>query len=498
MLHLPRPWSSERLDAFRATDCLISEVTPPARSKTEHTVLLKGMIQGQPIDLLLHPYPRAGSGKNPTRQGFPVRPPKTIESETEEDLRAQALLRRMNEVLARVQELGEALDEPAHVWPRLKAAWERAEHEDDPRMAEIIRQAREILPKLKDLEPRIRKVLRRTRELVPLDRVREMDRASMRWLVRQPGSTIAERAGSSQRILATVRRENFDTAENRVLHAYTVLASDVARQWMKEHPKAKASRRYEQVDALYRFCRTFSRLLAELDVMIAEAGIAPNYVLMQDSNYRAIYQAWLRLLKHQLVIDDLWAWQAETWTDFCVLAVILALHDVEDCELVAQSPIFWRSEASLGRWFDQDNPIAVFWLKRLNRVVEVHSRPSQARGLLSYARSHVALKITDPSRVDVPRTVAVWTPHTLDRIDVKEAVVEANKRLMAIQKVSTSETLRQGLILTPANGLPEVVEASDVRTNVQGIAFDPAGAGLKLGLDAIRAFARGDIYKSGP
>lgn len=94
--------------------------------------------------------------------------------------------------------------------------------------------------------------------------------------------------------------------------------------------------------------------------------------------------------------------------------------------------------------------------------------------------------------------MAVWTPHTLDRIDVKEAVVEANKRLMAIQKVSTSETLRQGLILTPANGLPEVVEASDVRTNVQGIAFDPAGAGLKLGLDAIRAFARGDIYKSGP
>jgi hypothetical protein len=496
MLHLPRPWSSERLDAFGATDCLISEVRPLGRSKTEHTVLLKGVVQGQPVDLLLHPYPRAGSGKNPTRQGFPIRPPKMIESETEEDLRSQALLRRMNEVLARVQELGESLDEPAHVWPRLKAAWERAEREDDPRMAEIIRQAREILPKLKDLEPRIRKVLRRTRELVPLDRVREMDRASMRWLVRQPGSTIAERAGSSQRILATVRRENFDTAENRVLHAYAVLASDVARQWMKEHPKARASRRYEQVDALYRFCKSFSRLLAELDVMVADAGITPNYVLMQDGNYRAVYDAWMKLLKHRLIEDDLWAWQAETWTDFCVLSIILALHDVEDCELVSQSPIFWRSEASLGRWFEQDNPIAVFWLKRLDRVVEVHSRPSQARGLLAYARAHVALRITDPSRVDVPRTVAVWTPHTLDRIDIKEAVVEANKRLTDIQKVSTSETLRQGLILTPANGLSEVIEASGPKTNVQGIALDPAGTGLKLGLDAIRAFARGDIYRS--
>ena len=69
---------------------------------------------------------------------------------------------------------------------------------------------------------------------------------------------------------------------------------------------------------------------------------------------------------------------------------------------------------------------------------------------------------------------------------------------MEIQKVSTSETLRQGLILTPANGLPEVIEAGGSRTNVQGIAFDPAGPGLKLGLDAIRAFARGDIYRSAP
>ena len=363
-------------------------------------------------------------------------------------------------------------------------------------MAEIIRQAREILPKLKELEPRIRRVLRRTRELVPLDRVQEMDRASMRWLVRQPGRTIAERAGPSQRILATVRRENFDTAENRVLHAYTLLASDVARQWMREHPKAKASRRYEQVDAFYRFCRVFSRLLAELDVLVADAGITPNYVLMQDSNYRAVYDAWIKLLRHRLIEDDLWAWQAETWTDFCVLAVILALHDLEDSEMIAQSPIIWRSEASLGRWFEQDNPIAVFWLKKLDRVVEVHSRPSQTRGLLGYARAHVALRITDPSRVDVPRTVAVWTPHTLDRIDIKQAVGEANQRLVEIQNIPNAESLRHGLVLTPANGEPEAVRAESQRTRVQGVALDPSGLGLKLGLDVIRDFARGEINRS--
>ena len=51
------------------------------------------------------------------------------------------------------------------------------------------------------------------------------------------------------------------------------------------------------------------------------------------------------------------------WTDFSVLCVVLALSELEEAELVAQSPIVWRSEASLGRWFEQDRPIAVFWLE---------------------------------------------------------------------------------------------------------------------------------------
>ncbi|MGO7036158.1 DUF2357 domain-containing protein, partial [Rhizobium ruizarguesonis] len=277
-------------------------------------------------ELILHPYPKGGYALNPLRQGFPVRPRTAKEHETPEEVRARELLRRMNEVLARVQELGEALEDPIDVWSRLRLAWERAENEEDPRMAEIVRQAEDVLPTLKALEPRIRRVLRRTRELVPLDRVQEMDRASMRWLVRQPGRNIAERAGASQRILATVRRENFDTPENRVLHAYVRLASDVAREWMQEHPRAKASKRYTEVDAFGRFCKTFARMLAELEVRVADTGIVPNYVLMQDSGYRAIHEAWRRLLEEDKVLDDLWAWQAETWTDFAVLAMVLAIN----------------------------------------------------------------------------------------------------------------------------------------------------------------------------
>ncbi|KQZ57381.1 hypothetical protein ASD63_23565 [Ensifer sp. Root558] len=500
MLHLGRPWDRRAIaDArFGPNDCLVSEVRGEAPKNGGHSRLMAAKLHDGSIELILHPYPKSVNAQRPDRIGFPIRPRGIKEHETPEEVRARELLRRMNEVLARVQELGEALEDPLHVWPRLREAWERAENEEDPRMAEIVRQAQDVLHRLKALEPRIRRVLRRTRELTSLDRVQEMDRASMRWLVRQPGRTIAERAGSSQRILATVRRENFDTPENRVLHSYAKLAFQVAREWMQEHPRAKTSRRYAQVEHFGRFCKTFAQMLADLEVSTADAGVVPNYVLMQDPSYNAIYEAWRRLLEEDKVLDDLWAWQAETWTDFSVLAVVLALSELEEAELVAQSPIVWRSEASLGRWFEQDRPIAVFWLKNTGRIVEVQSRPEAPGRLLALTRAHVSLRISDINKGGLPRRVAVWTPHAMARLDLNDAVKLANERLGEIQSFSQTEVLRNGLILTPSHGIFESCLANGGRTRVDGIALEASGEGLRKGLDAIRTFARSEIYANTP
>lgn len=500
MLHLGRPWDRRAIaDAkFGPNDCLVSEVRGEAPRNGGHSRLMSAKLQEGPIELILHPYPKSTNAQRPDRIGFPVRPRGVKEHETPEDLQARELLRRMNEVLARVQELGEALEDPLHVWPRLRDAWERAENEDDPRMAEIVRQSQDVLPPLKALEPRIRRVLRRTRELTSLDRVQEMDRASMRWLVRQPGRTIAERAGTRQRILATVRRENFDTPENRVLHSYCRLAFQVAREWMQEHPRARHSRRYAQVEHFGRFCKTFAQMLADLEVSTTDAGVVPNYVLMQDPSYNAIYEAWRRLLEEDKVLDDLWAWQAETWTDFSVLSVVLALNELEEAELVAQSPIVWRSEASLGRWFEQDRPIAVFWLKNTGRIVEVQSRPETPGRMLALTRAHVSLRISDIDKGGMPRRVAVWTPHSMARLDLGDAVERANERLIEIQPFGQTEVLRNGLILTPSHGQFETRLARGARTRVDGIALEASGEGLRQALDAIRAYARSEIYASTP
>ncbi|MGB1209454.1 MAG: hypothetical protein ACPG7W_09710, partial [Paracoccaceae bacterium] len=311
--------------AFGPSDCLLGTFSdaPPDRACS---VLMTGRVQGHDTGVVLYPYPKRDRAEAPLRRGFPVRP-RHGKDQTEVEQPGALALYHMKAVLARIQELEEALNDPSDTWGRLRHAWSLAENDANPRMAEIVRQARHMQPIVRDVTQRIRRVLRRNRELTPLDRVQEMDRASMVWLSRQPGRSTAERAGSGQRIMATVRRENFDTLENRVLHAYARLASDVARDWEREHASAGTgaarSARYQQVRAFRRACRGVARSLADLGVLCAPAGVPPNYVLMQDKSYRAVYDCWLRLLQRKKVEDDLWAWQAETWTDFASLAILL-------------------------------------------------------------------------------------------------------------------------------------------------------------------------------
>jgi hypothetical protein len=101
---------------------------------------------------------------------------------------------------------------------------------------------------------------------VPVGRVQEIDRRAMLWFARQPGETLADRAGDDQRVLAVAREENFDTLENRVLsECLDRNPKDVpARQ-----PGVRASRRTRRNAA-----DTNSGLIASPDASVASATIA--------------------------------------------------------------------------------------------------------------------------------------------------------------------------------------------------------------------------------
>jgi hypothetical protein len=172
-----------------------------------------------------------------------------------------------------------------------------------------------------------------------------------------------------------------------------------------------------------------------------------------------------------------------------------AVDELEESRPVAQSPIVWRQEATTGRWFDQDRPLAVFWLEETGRIVEIQARPEQPGTLLTLARAHVSLRVTDPSRADLPRRIAVWTPHSMERLDIEDAADDAATTLAEIAQIPSDELMRDGLILSPAQDHTAQATISKGKARVDAISFDASGASLGLGMEALRDFIRRDIWR---
>lgn len=448
----------------------------------------------------LYPYPKSGINTALGIMDFPVRyrsrPNLSADGEvlfeSLEEATSFQLTKEMNNLIARVQELEEALDDPADVWNRLREAWRNAEEEDEPRISEIVIQAARIRPFLKDLEKKIRRMLRREREKVQLDRVQEMDRSSMRWLSKQPGTTLEQRAGSDQRILAIVRNENFDTIENRVLHAYLKLAEREASEWLAVHKRALETQRFKSVEKLKKVCKYFSHELRRLGVGLAAASITPNYVLSQDRNYKEVHKSWLRLLRKNTVLDDLWSWQGEIWTDFCALSIVLSLNELTEAELISQSPIIWKETPDHGRWFDQYQPFAIFWLRETKRIVEVIVRP-QENELASRLRSSILLRVTEQDGKSEPKQVAVWASHNLAQSDFENDAQMAVAHIAPLQ--SSHANLKNGIILTPAHGEFVHTQAKQRDKQVDLVALDPFGASLRFGMNKISSILRSQALR---
>ena len=104
-------------------------------------------------------------------------------------------------------------------WNDLYAAFRRNAVSGD-RLALIVQAADACRVVLDRICERPRQLLRRERSMTDLGRVDQLDDACLRWLVRQPGRTILDKAGTRQRILAVQRTSSYDTTENRVVRDF--------------------------------------------------------------------------------------------------------------------------------------------------------------------------------------------------------------------------------------------------------------------------------------
>jgi hypothetical protein len=430
-----------------------------------------------------------GHGGTLRNAGIPARLPIGKEPVSEEEKRSDQALRRLEETLARVHELEIANDDPIQIWERLEQFWRAAETESEPLVSEIVLQSLRMPRHLRDILERLRRVLRRERAMVPLDRVQEMDQASMIWLTRQPGNTLPERAGPSQRIQAVVREESYDTGENRVVHSWCRLAHAAARDWLRHNEHARNSRRYAEVDRLKRITRLAMRDLEDLGIRIAPEDQLPNFVLTQDPDYREVFEAWRRLLNEKRRLDELWAWQGRTWSDFCALAVTLAVRSIEGARLVATSPVVLSGDHDRGAWFRADRPLAVYFLERQRLVVEIQYRPRYVSKLQQMLAAPIWLRIGTLNSMENTRRIPVWPRLVFSPVALHE---EADECAESIRLVAREAFVHRALIVhsDPATGMANSASDAPLVTSI-GIA--PSGPPLLEGFEAIGRLLRDEV-----
>lgn len=417
----------------------------------------------------------------------PERPPERHDPVTAEERRAHGLMLRVEAVWDRIEDVGDALSDPETLWQTLRARW-LGQGPQEPRMDVIVRHAQEVARALDRIEAAPRRILRRVHRPVPVSRVQEIDRRAMLWLARQPGESLAERAGEDQRLLAVAREENFDTLENRVLRAYCELAAGHARDYLDRNRTRRQTRRARLVEAFGKRCRRIARDLAARGVRRAEPGVTPNFVLQQNPTYHRIWTAWDELRDRKRVRDELWRWQARSWEEFCALALVVALMALKGAEVVAAAPLWFRDEHRRGRWLEADSPLAVVHLPARGLIVELQTKPPELS--LGNLGAPLWLRIGRLGDAQaILHRVAVWPLWSTDG-----GLLPGEARELAEVLASAGRIVGAGLAIRPA-AAPDHADL-DTAGQAMALTLGTEGAALSGALWAMAEFVE-DVLGGG-
>ena len=200
--------------------------------------------------------------------------------------------------------------------------WRHASKDDQPPLTLIVRLSRRLGGIVSDIGQHPRKILERKRSMEPVNRFRELDSTCVRWLIRQPGLTIVEKAGHRRQILAVQRFESVNTLENRVLvdllKRCRALATDYLRQFacrFPAHPWIQATQRFKRI------CEHFVNAPELASVKPLTSIPQPNYVLLHESRYHEIWLAYAQVMRKQQRRQQLWQSRKTVWAELCMLAI---------------------------------------------------------------------------------------------------------------------------------------------------------------------------------
>jgi hypothetical protein len=241
---------------------------------------------------------------------------------------------------------------------RARARWRRSAKRDEARLALIVKLAARLSRTLEQVCQQPRVVLRRVRKMIGVSRVQETDASCLRWLARQPGRTVVEKAGSRQQVMGIVRVEDADTAENRVVRDLLLRALSECRRYLAEnrqfphHPRVVIVRQFRSL--MQKLMRESP--VGQVGTLVGEAK--PNYVLQHEPRYALLWKNYLLLVRQQKLQEDIWRWRERTWTEVCQLAVWDALRRLGLKGSAWRSDLLISDQQTSGKFLNEHSAVA--------------------------------------------------------------------------------------------------------------------------------------------
>jgi hypothetical protein len=309
-----------------------------------------------------------------------------------------------------------------------------AENAEEPRKALIVHISELMRRRLATIVYSARRILVRERKLLPAGRVAETDTSCLRWFVRQPGETTAQKAAANrQQLLAISRRESLDTLENMVLKDFLRRCRRECNRYLRfdcNEKQLQTSSRARQVKAFDYLCNDLHNTPHLENVSPPPVAIRPNYVLQNDARYRQVWGLYRRLLRQEDEEDRLWDWQSRTWADLARLLLNSALLSLCNENISQKKFVFKEMTRSYCAIFQEQRlgartvagsepgPFLITFLNKRNRqscVLEiVHSSLSDQHPVtesLGRMGGHLYLVVT-PLNGDRQSVIVVWIVHT--------------------------------------------------------------------------------------
>lgn len=237
----------------------------------------------------------------------------------------------------------------------------------------------------------------RTHQTLPQQRAKSFDQTSIRWLIRRPGATIAQKCALSRRVLAVKREFVPDTLENRLFKEFVRQFVPLLQCFLTN---CRQDNRFQEETQLLNAMKKWLRDDAE--AIRPWRNLPPNNTLLGNKQYRKIWDAWRKLADFSETLDSDVSSAPSYRRQILFLCIVNRLRDFG----VRFAPIPAKMNLSHGK-FDwggnfefADNEIHGIYIYDLKKIVPL-ALASNDCILIRISSRVINIRVDDINHIDV-------------------------------------------------------------------------------------------------